>query len=109
MTDRQQVGLRIRRLREEKGCSREELSEQAGISTRALREIEAGKREFSAETLVKFSRALSVSCDDIMLGAGPDRQGVAGFLYLLESFGPEKIKKMQDLLEVLGQVNDLVN
>ena len=101
MTDRQQVGLRIRRLREEKGCSREELSALVGI--------EAGKREFSAETLVKFSRVLSVSCDDIMLGAGPDRQGVAGFLYLLESFGPEKIKKMQDLLEVLGQVNDLVN
>lgn len=108
MINRQQVGIRIRSLREEKRCSRETLSEQIGISPRTIREIEAGRRSFSAEVLVRLSSALGASCDYIMLGEGPQRQGMAGFLHMLESFGPEKRKKMQELLDLLGQVSDLV-
>lgn len=65
-----EVGKRIRKLRKEQNLTREVLSEKADISTKFLYEIEMGKKGISAETLLKVSTALSVSCDYLMTGEG---------------------------------------
>ncbi len=64
------VGARVRQLREERGYSREELSESADISVKFLYEIEKDKKGFSAHTLMKLAEALEVSTDYIMTGHG---------------------------------------
>lgn len=58
-----QAGQRIRELREIQNYTRESLAEKVDISVKFLYEIETGKKGFSAETLCRISKALSVSCD----------------------------------------------
>ena len=63
-----QPGDRIRELREAKHYTRDRLADEVGITSKFLYEIEKGRRSFSAINLVGLARALSVSCDYIMLG-----------------------------------------
>ena len=63
-----QPGDRIRQLREAKHYTRDRLADEVGITSKFLYEIEKGRRSFSAINLVGLARALSVSCDYIMLG-----------------------------------------
>ena len=46
-----EAGKRIRTIRKERGYSRNQLAEKAGISSKFLYEIEQGRKKFSAETL----------------------------------------------------------
>ncbi|MGC6176232.1 helix-turn-helix domain-containing protein, partial [Lacrimispora sp. 38-1] len=63
-----EAGKNIRELRESSNYSREKLAELADISPKFLYEIEHGIKGFSADTLFRLSRALSVSCEFILLG-----------------------------------------
>lgn len=101
-----QVGARIRELREAKHFTREAFAREIGISSKFLYEIETGRKNFSAETLCKIAQGLSVSCDYIMFGKEPRRQEAAEFLQTLETLGPERISKMQQILDVLEDVCD---
>ena len=62
------AGLRIRELREVNRYTREQFSEIVGISPKFLYEIETGQKGFSADTLYRISRGLSVSCEYILSG-----------------------------------------
>ena len=62
------VGKRIRKLREERGMTREELAVKAEITTKFLYEVENGKKGMSANNLYKIATVLSSSCDYILLG-----------------------------------------
>lgn len=57
------IGRRIRDFREKKHYTVEKFSEQVGISTKYLYEIENGKVRFSTEILYKIAHALGVSAD----------------------------------------------
>lgn len=79
----QVIGKRIRVLREEKQMSREQLAAKAEISSKFLYEIENGKKGLSAGTLLKISRALSCSCDFILIGIhNVDEEETAEYTYL---------------------------
>ena len=54
------------------------------ISAKFLYEIEMGKKGFSADILCRISRALSVSCDYIMLGEGTGSRGKEKIICVLE-------------------------
>lgn len=58
--------MQIRRLREERGYSLEELAERSGLSFRGLIYIEHGKRNPSALTLVDIAVALAVAPGDLI-------------------------------------------
>ena len=62
------AGYRIRQLRETKRYTREQFSEIAEISPKFLYEIETGLKGFSADTLYRISRGLSVTCEYILSG-----------------------------------------
>lgn len=78
------VGSRIRELREMKHYTRGELAEKVDISAKFLYEIENGKKGFSAEVLCRLSRALSVSCDYIMMGQDQGHRGEEKIICALE-------------------------
>ncbi len=65
---RKQVGERIRKLREAKKLTRDDMVEKVGISAKFIYEIETGRKGFSAENLCRIAKVLSVSCDYIMFG-----------------------------------------
>lgn len=63
-----QIGLRVRKAREDMGLSREQLAELVDVSALFLSYIECGQRGMSLETLISLCSALGVSADDILLG-----------------------------------------
>lgn len=100
-----QVGERIRELREIQNFTREALAEKVDISAKFLYEIEVGKKGFSAETLCRLSKALSVSCDYIMLGEDNEHRGNEKIIGVLESLEPKQVSKMQDIVKILYEMS----
>lgn len=63
-----QVGIRIRELRNEQGISQEKLALKADIDRTYLAGVELGKRNPSVKSLEKILQALDVSFEDFFKG-----------------------------------------
>lgn len=83
---REEIGNRIKTLRESRGFTREELAEKAEISSKFLYEVEKGRKGLSADTLLKISRTLSCSCDYILTGETFEREEDGQLMQLLQRF-----------------------
>lgn len=103
-----QVGERIRELRELQNYTREGFAEKVDISAKFLYEIETGKKGFSADTLCRISKALSVSCDYIMLGEEKEHRSTEKIIRALEMLDPKQLSRMQDLLKILYEMCGLL-
>lgn len=103
----QEIGKRIRELRELQNYTREDLAEKINISAKFLYEIEMGKKGFSAKTLYKISKALSVSSDYIMLGEEPDDPGKEKIIHILEKLELEQTGRIRDILNILDEMCDV--
>lgn len=105
----QAIGKRIRKLREEKEITREELANKAGITPKFLYEVENGKKGLSANNLYKIATALSCSCDYILLGIHreDDESAVEKlFTELLKGFDDKQRDIMIKILEILLEIGD---
>ncbi|BCJ94323.1 hypothetical protein acsn021_18920 [Anaerocolumna cellulosilytica] len=98
------AGQRIRRLREIKGYTREELAEKATISSKFLYEIESGHKGFSADTLYRISKALSVNSDFILTGINQSRH-INELISTLSLFDDIQLNTIVYLLELYYNVN----
>jgi XRE family transcriptional regulator, regulator of sulfur utilization len=58
------VGNRVRELRKKKGWSQEELAFEAGVHYTFVGKVERGESNLSLESVVKMTRALSVSLEE---------------------------------------------
>lgn len=90
--------MRIRTLREQNNYTREIFAESIGISSKFLYEIEMGKKGFSADTLLRISRVLSVSCDYLLTGSNNDNRSAEKVITILESFEPRQMGHLRDIL-----------
>ena len=62
----------LKRLRLEKGWTREQLSEASGIHANVIGRIERGEREFkdlTVQTAIRLAEALGVTVEDLFSGA----------------------------------------
>ena len=104
-----EVGKRIRKIREEKEMTREELANKAEITMKFLYEVESGKKGLSAKTLLKIATALSISCDYILLGVyRADDESTIDHLYLelLRGFNDKQRKIMVKILEIILEISE---
>jgi len=62
------IGMQIRRLREERGYSLEQLAERSGLSFRGLIYIEHGQRNASVLTLLRIAAGLDVQASRLFDG-----------------------------------------
>ena len=104
-----EIGLRIREKRKIKHYTRDTLANKVGISSKFLYEIETGRKNFSADILCRLAQELDVSCDYIMLGEKEVKYEAVRFLKKLEALGPEKLARLQKLLDVLEGMCGLDN
>lgn len=100
-----QVGKRIRELREVQNYTRDVFAEKIGISSKFLYEIETGKKGFSAKTLSKISKELSVSSDYLLFGE-EDHRGSEKIVCVLETLNPKQVSKIQSVLQILYNLCD---
>lgn len=103
-----EIGERIHELRVIQNYTREYLAEKMNISAKFLYEIEMGKKGFSAKTLYKISKALSVSSDYIMLGEDRDERGKEKIICVLEKLDPKQISRIQEILKILYDICDVI-
>lgn len=59
-------GLAVRRLREDKGWSQEELAERAELHRNYIGSAERGERNVSLVNIVKIAKALGLSSADLL-------------------------------------------
>lgn len=57
----EEVGFNIRRIREERGLSQEELADLAGLHRAYIGQIERGEKNIGLKNLEKIAKALNVS------------------------------------------------
>ena len=63
------VGSRIRKLREGKGLTLDQISERTGISKGFLSDTENGNRNMSSQNMLKVANELNASLDYLLRGA----------------------------------------
>lgn len=65
MNIKKQLGSKIKRLRQKRGYTQEQLAEQIGIATRTLSGIEIGENFVTADTLEKVFDVLNVTSTEL--------------------------------------------
>ena len=66
--DLRESGLRIKKLRKQKGLTQEQLADKLNISTSNLGKLERGLQGLSIDLLIELSIFFDVSLDHILLG-----------------------------------------
>ena len=84
------TGSLIKKLREGKGMTQEELAEKVNITREHLGRLERGKYGCSIDLLIELSCALNASTDYLLLGRNPDRD-----------------QDRRQLLQVISQLSDI--
>lgn len=60
------IGEKVRKIREGRGITQEQLAFEAGLNRAYIGYIERGERNPSTETLVKIAKALKISPKDLL-------------------------------------------
>lgn len=63
---RRQIGARLKRARQDRGLTQEQLAEAAGFHTTYIAKVEAGDRTPSLETLIRLSSIMNVSLQSVV-------------------------------------------
>ena len=87
---KEMIGSRIQEIRNQKGLTQDQLSEEVGISSKYLSSIERGKENPTLNTILKLARSLDVKPDE--------------FFTHLEIEDPVKRKSM--IIEMLDEADD---
>lgn len=98
-TSSNDTGFRILNLRKDRGYTREQLAELAGISSKFLYEIEIKGKRFSSTTLEHLADALEVSCDYVLKGK-KNTNLVDELAMTIEQFEPDRLKQIKELLKI---------
>lgn len=89
---KKQLGDRVRALREQRGLSQAQLAEMVSTHPQSLSQVERGIRSLTLQQVVKLSRALKVSTDEILGEPGRSPEGVVGDRKLLR-----RVRRIQEL------------
>lgn len=61
-----EIGILLRKCREQKGLSQENIADTLGVTPSTISKIEMGKTKAKFETIVRFCNAMDVNLSDIL-------------------------------------------
>lgn len=96
------AGARIRKIRERNHYTREEFGEIVDLSPKFLYEIETGHKGFSADSLYRIAKGLSVSCEYIV--SGNNEKSNQKTCESLEMFNESQLKTINSLLGLIHEL-----
>ena len=90
------IGGRIRKIREERGYTREQLAEYADISSDFLWQVEAGRKSMKVQNIAKIAAALDVPTDYLIYGSSPykDNPKINNMISALPDGLQKQVEKM---------------
>jgi len=99
-----EVGQRIRALRDERGLSQAELAELLGVHQTNISTMERGMRALTIHQVMKLSKALRVSIDEILTGGKTRPNGALDRRFLRRLQKVDKLSK-RDQQTLLGTID----
>lgn len=99
-----EMGLRIRDCRKRENLTQEQLAEIMDVTPQMISNAENGTKGVRPENIVKFSRALDVSCDYLLTGKG----GASDFETIVEysdNIGRDNMDSVIKLLRSIQRLN----
>jgi XRE family transcriptional regulator, fatty acid utilization regulator len=61
----ERLGPELRRIREERGLTVEELADKSGVSATTIRDVERGAQEARGDTVAKLAKPLGLTFDEV--------------------------------------------
>lgn len=101
----QEIGGRIREMREFSHFTREVLAEKADISVQFLADIEMGRKSMTVKTLKKISESLSISSDYILFGKVNSKNSTSEeskINILIETMTPEHKRDVEEIVKIFA-------
>lgn len=99
MSNKQEMGLRIKNQRKKLKYTQEDMAEQLSISVKHFSEVERGLTGLSIDNLIKLSNILGVSIDYIVKGEA-DQYAWSSTLSALQCVPKEKEHLIKELIRV---------
>lgn len=105
---RRRIGARLKRARQDRGLTQEQLAEAAGLHTTYIAKVEAGDRTPSLETLIRLSSIMNVSLQSVVAVVdqhpeetvpGDDIQ--AEIIYYLHKCSIQEMQLIKDYIALL--------
>lgn len=101
-----QIGERIRRAREERNLSQEQLAEKISRDQRSVSEYESGKRRIYAHDLPTIAQALDVPIMYFYADITSEQDVNEAVSVLLDSMPPGKRQITIEILKLLQRLSD---
>lgn len=97
------MGIRIRKKREESGLSQAELAERAQLSTQHISNVENARSKIGLEKLVTIANVLDSSVDELVCGSIKRGRTVynSEIAELLEDFSDTELRMLPDVMKYM--------
>ena len=93
-----EIGNRIYERRKQMGFTQEYVAEKANLSHQFFSCVENGKKNMRAESIVKLSMALGVSCDYLLMGKS-NANDMDNILKPAEGLSEKQIKHLEEIIK----------
>lgn len=98
------IGSSIRRNRQEKGLTQEDLAEAAGLSLKMVQKIEGGQKGFRMETVIRIAETLGVSLGSLADMQGEDERTLSCREMFYELVGDKSIEEVRYAVGIVDSV-----
>ena len=109
MLDYGAIGARIKACRKRAGLSQEALGKTLGISTTHMSHIETGSTKLSLSVLAQLSKALNVSCDELLFGSRntPDKPARTDLSEILAECSAQQLECICRLIKSFADMDKI--
>lgn len=99
-----EIGHRIKKRRKQLGMSQENLAELMGVTPQMISTAENGTKGIRPENIIKFSKALNLSCDYILTGQG-NSVDMDAIIHYCNTLGDDNFERIVNIFQALQRLS----